>query len=410
MAQQQPNAQLEAALVQFGQQSGVSQDQAAQLRSAITSDPKLLGELNQAALSNQLRGFALPVAGSATPNLVGQYDLQTGVVSLPSAAFQTSGTVPTADLKAVMQVQEMTIRFGNSTYIDPPQPGVATQATHPVTQDMIDNLQSTINGSPALADEVKRAATTRDPSAYPSRMLLENFGFVQPTMHAGGTYDGRSHSMNMPALGLQTHTATNPQGNFNADDMTFVMGHEIQHGFNHPAKAQATAAFAQQVGQVMNSAAVIHDYTAPVRNYIQAGRDDEAKAEIAGWNALLSRQQQLNPNTTLTDMRMLPSSAAQSRTQDFVEAGPVAGTTVAKTGLSFNADNTLSATPVNVAAMGQHYFNRPDPASAQPGQHPVNIGESGKPTTRITTAPVRSKPSFRLSGSMPSIILASFIS
>ena len=177
----------------------------------------------------------------------------------------------------------MTIRFGNSTYTDPPQPGATTPpATHPVSQDMLDNLQNTINGSPVLADQVKNAATTRDPGARPRAMLLENFDFVPANLHAGGTYDGRSHSMNVPALGLQTRTATNPQGNFNADDMTFVIGHEIQHGFNHPAKAQASVAFAQQVGQVVNSAAVVHDYTAPVRNYVQAGRDDEAKAEIAG--------------------------------------------------------------------------------------------------------------------------------
>ena len=278
-----------------------------------------------------------------------------------------------------MQVQEMTIRFGNGTYTDPPQPGATTPpATHPVSQGMLDNLQNTINGSPFLAEQVKKAATTRDPGANPRSMLLEGFEFVPANMHAGGSYNGGTHSMNIPALNLQALSPTNPAGRFNPDDLTFVIGHEIQHGLNHPAKAQASGVFAQQVGQVVNSAPVVHDYTSAVSAYIQAGRDDEARAEIAGWNALLSRQQQINPNTTLHDMRMLPSSAAQSRTQDFVEAGPASGTTVAKSGLSFNADNTLSASSANVAAMGQYYFNRPDPATAQPGQHAVHIGESGK--------------------------------
>ena len=54
MAQPQPNAQLEAALVQFGQQPGISTDQQAQLRSAITTDARLLGQLNQAAQAGQL--------------------------------------------------------------------------------------------------------------------------------------------------------------------------------------------------------------------------------------------------------------------------------------------------------------------------------------------------------------------
>ncbi|MCC4604418.1 hypothetical protein [Xanthomonas campestris] len=34
----------------------------------------------------------------------------------------------------------------------------------------------------------------------------------------------------------------------------------------------------------------MHDYTDELRAYIQSGREDEAKAEIAGWNALLSRE------------------------------------------------------------------------------------------------------------------------
>lgn len=375
MAHPHPNAQLEAALVQFGQQSGVTADQEAQLRSAITSDARLLGQLNQAARAGQLQGFSLPAAGSSSPNLVGQYDLQSGVVTLPPSAFQPNGTAASADLKAVMQVQEMTIRFGHSTYLDPPQAGVATQASHPVSQDMLDNLQSTINGSPVLADEVKRAATTPNPATHPTRMLLENFAFVRPDVHAGGTYDGYAQTMNLPALGLQSNTPSNPQGRFNPDDLTFVIGHEIQHGFDHPGKSQATTLFGQQIGQIAQSAAVVHDYTAPIRDYIQAGRDDEAKAEIAGWNALLSRHQQTSPNFSLDDMRQ--RTLASGRTADFVELDAATNTTIARTGLTFNADNTLSQTPANIAAMGQHYFNRPDPAHAQPGQRPVNLGESG---------------------------------
>lgn len=376
MAHPHPNAQLEAALVQFGQQSGVTADQEAQLRSAITSDARLLGQLNQAAQAGQLQGFSLPAAGSASPNLVGQYDLQSGVVTLPPSAFQPNGTAASPDLKAVMQVQEMTIRFGHSTYLDPPQAGVATQASHPVSQDMLDNLQSTLNGSPVLADEVKRAATTPNPATHPPRMLLENFAFVRPDVHAGGTYDGYAQTMNLPALGLQSNTSSNPQGRFNPDDLTFVIGHEIQHGFDHPGKSQATALFGQQIDQIARSAPVIHDYTAPIRDYIQAGRDDEAKAEIAGWNALLSRHQQTSLNFSLDDMRQ--RTLASGRTADFVELDAATNTTIARPGLTFNPDNTLPQTPVNVAAMGQHYFNRPDPAHAQPGQRPVNLGESGR--------------------------------
>lgn len=373
MAAPAPNAALEAALAQFAQQPGASSDQQAQLRNAITSDTQLLRQLNSAAQAGHLQAFALPAAGSATPNLVGHYQIQTGVVTLPASAFQPSGTTAGADLKAVMQVQEMTVRFGNRTYTDPPQPGASTPpATHPVSQHMLDNLQNTINESPVLAEQVKKAATTRDPTATPRAMLLENFDFVPANMVAGGTYSGRTHSMNLPVLNLQAQTPTNSQGRFNADDLTFVIGHEIQHGFNHPEKAQARTAFAQQVGQVAASAPVVHDYTAPVRAYIQAGRDDEAKAEIAGWNALLSRRQQADPAFSLHDML---TKTVRGRVEDFV-VPDAAGVTIPRPGLTFNPDNTLSQSPANITAMGQHYFNRPD-ASAPPAQRPVRLGESG---------------------------------
>lgn len=374
MASPAPNAALEAALTQFAQQPSVSADQQAQLRNAITSDTQLLRQLNNAAQAGHLQAFVLPAAGSATPNLVGHYQIQNGVVTLPASAFQPSGTTAGADLKAVLQVQEMTVRFGNRTYTDPLQPGASTPpATHPVSQHMLDNLQNTINESPVLAEQVKRAATTRDPSATPRAMLLENFDFVPANIVAGGTYSGRTHSMNLPVLNLQAKTPTNPQGRFNADDLTFVIGHEIQHGFNHPEKAQARTAFAQQVGQIAASAPVVHDYTAPVRAYIQAGRDDEAKAEIAGWNALLSRRQQADPAFSLDDML---KKTVRVRVEDFV-VPDAAGATVPRQGLSFNPDNTLSQSPANITAMGQHYFNRPD-ASAPPAQRPVRLGESGK--------------------------------
>jgi hypothetical protein len=212
MARPQPNTRLETLLVQFGQQSGVSPDQAAQLRAAMTSDVQLLGRLNQAAQAGHLKGFALSAAGAAAP--VGRYDLGTGVVSLPPAAFQPAGATASADLHAVLRVQEMVVRFGHGAYTDPPQPGAsAPPATHPVSQEMLDNLQSTLNGSPTLAGQIKAASTTRDPRAA-SAMLLENFGFVPSNLAAGGTYNAGTHTMGLPVRGLQTKTAANSRGRF----------------------------------------------------------------------------------------------------------------------------------------------------------------------------------------------------
>ncbi|MEA9586773.1 XVIPCD domain-containing protein [Xanthomonas sp. WHRI 10064A] len=365
-----PSPQLEAALAQFAGQQGVTQDQVAQLRNAISADAVLLAQFDQQAQAGSLRGFALQSAGSSAPNLVGTYDIQSGVVTLPTASLPAAGTTAGSDLKGALQVQQMSVAFAHSTYQD------AARTSHPVTQDMVSNLQSSINNSPFLADEIKKVATTIDASDThnPKRANLEGFGFVGPGQAAGGTYDGNQKIMNLPPIGLQTRTAANPGGSFNADSTTFVLGHEIQHSFNHAAKSQATATFLSDIERQAKVQGPVHDYTNELRAYIQAGREDEAKAEIAGWNALLSLKRQGNPTANGVDLMLTTTT---SRTEDFIERDPTSAVpkAITRPGLSFNQDGSLSQTPSNIAAMGQHYFDRPSPLYAQPGQRAVGLGE-----------------------------------
>lgn len=82
-----PSPQLEAALAQFAGQQGVTQDQVAQLRNAISADAVLLAQFDQQAQAGSLRGFALQSAGSSAPNLAGTYDIQSGMVTLPAASL-----------------------------------------------------------------------------------------------------------------------------------------------------------------------------------------------------------------------------------------------------------------------------------------------------------------------------------
>src|SRR5690606_17406612 len=118
------------------------------------------------------------------------------------------------------------------------------------------------------------------------------------------------------------------------------------------------------------------DYTDELRTFIGASRADEAKAEIAGWNALLDRQRQANP---YTDGLALMLATRNDRVLDFIKPNPFNPAQPAvKPGLVFDADGSLSQTPANIAAMGQHYFDRPSQLHAQPGERPVALGE-GRP-------------------------------
>jgi hypothetical protein len=354
-----PNAELQAALTQFSTQPGVSADQAAQLRNSIVTNASLLTRLNQDAHAGHLSSFALQPPGGAA-NLVGTYDLQTGVITLPNGSFQASGTAPSADLKATLKLQDMSLRLGHSTYVD------TANISQPVTKDMLDNLQNVMNGSPVLAQQMKDGVNAN---------YLQEFAILDAKIGAGGTYNDKTNTMSLPATSLQMNTPTNQQGAFNAYDMTFVLGHEIQHGFNAAEKATAASAFKTQIANIAQSNNPIHDYTTPIGNYIEAGRKDEAKAELAGWNAVLSNLQVAKPTADRTDMYAVGQQFSR-RMHDFVEKD-AAGTVIAKSGLSFNNNNDmLPQTPGNIEAMGVHYFDKPPAANSPnlPPQQTTNIG------------------------------------
>ena len=357
-----PNPQLEAALARFAAQPGTTPDQEAQLRAAVVADADRLGLLNRQAAAGQIKGFALE-APVGTPSLTGTYDKASGLITVPAGSFQPSSTAAGDDLRAVVGLQAITVDFAHQTWQNP------AGQTHTVNQDMVTNLQSTLNESPVLATQIKDAVT---------KGHVQHFSLLSNSMAAGATYDGNTpqqdgtpKGINLPPLRLQTNSPANPQGLYNAQDLTFVLGHEIQHGFNDAARDQANRTFIQEIRTQAQVHGPLHDYSDELRAYIQAGREDEAKANISGWNALLSREQQGNPSAGLPEMARIRNT----RIEDFIVRGNSTTPAQALPGLTFNQDGSLSETPVNIAAMGQHYFDRPSHVHAQPGQRPVGIGE-----------------------------------
>ena len=364
-----PNAQLEAALVQFGQSS--TPEQEAQLRFALRADRELMADFNQAALAGQVRGFTVAPAGKSH---AGSYDMASGVITLPADAFQPTGNLPGADMRGSLRVQEMMVRFGHSDYtLAPATPG-GLPTTHPMTQDMLDNFQRTLNESPVAAAEAMRAAITVDPNSRSGEMLLQNFGFLPWDKKADGTYGQGNNTFNLPPLDLQTPTPGGG-GNFRADNLAYVIGHEVNHSFNSVAKHDADEALKREIGLIAKSGDRIHDYTLPVEKFIEASRQDEARASIAGMNALVSRQYEITEKTpTLASIQALTTTTSH---QDFMAFDTKTNSVVALPNLTFNSDATLTPTQQNIDAMGVHYFDRPLPVSELPGQGPLTAGERG---------------------------------
>lgn len=171
-----PYPALDAAVHQFAEQTGVTPAQVSALRSALAADPNVSQRLDAQARSGALHGFA-PAAVGAPDHPVGDYDRGAGTVTLPASAFPASGAH--RDLSAVLRVQAMVVEFGGNHYTD------AAGTSQQVTPDMLSNLQGTLNGSPVLADDIKRAATTADP-LQPHHRILESFAFTAPGAGVGG--------------------------------------------------------------------------------------------------------------------------------------------------------------------------------------------------------------------------------
>jgi len=100
---------------------------------------------------------------------------------------------------------------------------------------------------------------------------------------------------------------------------------------------------------------------------LTVNRDDEARAHIAGWNALVSRLHQANPNAELRHIGEV--STRVEYVSDFVQLEDVAGHTrfAMKAGLTLNSDLSITPNARNIEAAGTHYFDKvPDHARLGP--------------------------------------------
>lgn len=220
-----------------------------------------------------------------------------------------------------------------------------------VTPDQVNNLQAIINGSPALVDQINAAAAAQH---------LRQISPLTNT-NAGGEYDLQNKAMLLPLGQLTSPLTPDKIGN-----MTFVLGHELQHGPNQPAVAQAESAFIQAVTNKAQESGGRHDYTAILEHRLESHRQNEAGAEIAGWNAVVSAAKTINSNPSLADIYQF----SPSRMADFIDLSNTSPTTYTlKPNLTLNADMTLSASSLNLEAMGQNYFDKPSSAPLGLGHH-----------------------------------------
>ncbi|MCD0278817.1 hypothetical protein JWH04_07660 [Xanthomonas melonis] len=209
-----------------------------------------------------------------------------------------------------------------------------------VTPEHVTNLQGVLAASPVLLDQFNDAVA--------KQRVLSLRPLTDP--NAGGTFTPGEHSVRLSLSRL----SNGPGGKLlDSGDMTFVLGHELQHAMYSPIAAASRETFETAAAQI---AKTTHDYSDAAEKVLSSNRVDEASAEIAGWNAIVSRVKQAKPDASLEDI----FREAPGRMHDFIDrtGGMPQFNYALKSNLTLNADMTMPVTPANVEAMGANFFDK----------------------------------------------------
>ena len=230
--------------------------------------------------------------------------------------------------------------------LTPQAQAVADAFTAGLSADQRSNFNAAIQNAPVLAGQINAAFASGD---------LRGFALLPPGINAGGQYNPGSRTMELPAAIL---TSPAPPAQFRPAELTFVMGHEVQHAINRPTQQLATDALVQEASRIGRSPDVAHDYTTAIATRMAAHRQDEATAHIAGFNATVSMVRGASPNHTpsLEDLYR----AHPGRMGDFIAITPGNPATYSlRGGLRLEPDMTLAPNAANVEATARLYFDRP---------------------------------------------------
>lgn len=213
-----------------------------------------------------------------------------------------------------------------------------------VTSDHVGNLTASINASPALTEQFNQAVAAGH---------LKQFQALPANVRAGGDYNSATQTMRLPLSMLASPASGLP---YNAAEATFVLGHELQHGFNATASQQSVQDFTQQAQAIARSRGS-HDYTQVIGNLIDGYRRNEASAHLAGWNALVDSVRTQDPQAGLAQIH----AAHPGRTADFISRSGMAPnySYALRPGLTLDADMRLPLSEDNIRAMGGIYFDKP---------------------------------------------------
>jgi hypothetical protein len=208
------------------------------------------------------------------------------------------------------------------------------------------HLRQAIDASPVLLTNLERAVG----DGHLTGFALSPQGAVENNAYSPGE--------KKILLNEETLREARPDGP-RVGELVFALGHETDHALRLLENAASRKAFHDAADKIVQTFDVpYHDYTAPLRDMLEARRTDEAKAHLAGYSAHHAWVIENNPSASLEDIH----ASLPGRMNDFIDVLPAGDWTycVLKPGLK-NEDflsHDLGQSEKNVKAMKQYYYDK----------------------------------------------------
>lgn len=220
-----------------------------------------------------------------------------------------------------------------------------------VTKEQAEYFQKVVNSSPLLAESLNQAFRTF--SSDDTKQYIE--GLRRET----NTYSNGSFQTYDRILRIQPELIAPEKGEAGYGSAVFVIAHETRHALDRMDKIEEklTARFAAKAREEG-----WRDYTMDIMDANQEYRDAEARAEIDGFNAVVSMLKEKKTNPTLAEI----FSEAGDHMSDFINATKNdlgIKTYTLRPNLVLNKDMYLAMdTPENIAinieGMGQNFYDK----------------------------------------------------
>ncbi|GAA4791116.1 hypothetical protein GCM10023307_15600 [Lysobacter hankyongensis] len=209
---------------------------------------------------------------------------------------------------------------------------------------------------PREQDTYLRHAIESSPELRQNLLTAIGEGLLERFDQSTSPGAGASYSPTTRAMSIPNPDAGHPM------ELVFTLGHETQHALDAHDATHLKGTFLPAVDAISRSADRPHDYTDALRGLIEASRESEARAEIGGFNAVISAMRKAGMTVEAADLaRTMPTWS-----EDFLTPRPGDPQGYAWRGLARNADGTLPFSDANVDAMKVNY------ADALPGTFGAN--------------------------------------